>query len=101
MKTLIKLTITTATILLSANSIAANPLSDNQLYGQCKNLAKGQFADIKKVKMVDMKNTRGTFKAKFRVISKNDRGMFLCTLKRDQDPSIVRLDGASSLAVAK
>jgi len=101
MKNLINLAIATAAILLSTNAIAAKPLSENQLYGQCKNLAKGQFGDVKKVKTIKIRNTLGVYKARFRVISKNDRGLFLCTIKRNQDPSIVRLDTANSIAASK
>lgn len=102
MKTLRNIGITAAAILLSGNTFAAKPLSDGQLLGQCKNLAKGQFEDVKKVKMTNMKSTRGTFKAKFRVTSKNDKGMFLCTIESGQDADMVRLDTQSSkIAAAK
>ncbi|MGK0374523.1 MAG: hypothetical protein ACJA2E_000992 [Arenicella sp.] len=39
-----------------------------------------------------MKTTRGQFKAKLRVRAENHKGMFLCTIERDQDAQIVRLD---------
>ena len=100
MKTLRNISITAAAILLSSNALAAEPLSDSQLLGQCKNLAKGQFEDVKRVKMTNMKSTRGTFKAKFRVTSKNDKGMFLCTIERGQDADMVRLDSATSRIAA-
>lgn len=102
MKTLINIAVTTTAILLSANTFAAKPLSDNQLLGQCKNLASGQFQNVKKVKLTKMKNTRGTFEAKLRVIAENDKGMFLCTIERGQEANIVRLDNANqSLAATK
>ena len=96
MKTLIKLAVTTSTILLANNTLAAKPLSDSQLLGQCKNLAASQLEDVKKVKVAKMKNTRGTFEAKLRVSGANDRGMFLCTIERGQEANIVRLDAANA-----
>ncbi len=102
MKTLINIALTSTAILLSSNAIAAKPLSDNQLLGQCKTLAKAQFEDVKKVKLAKMKNTRGTFEAKLRVTSSTDKGMFLCTIERNQEATIVRLDGShKSVAVSR
>jgi hypothetical protein len=92
MKSLPTFALTASALLLSANIAMAKPLSQNQALGQCKTLAETQFDNIKSIKIATMKTTRGTFKVKLRVTAKEEKGMFLCTIERDQDAQIVRLD---------
>ena len=92
MKTLRNIAIAATTCLIFDSAFAAKPLTENQLLGQCKALASSQFENVTKVKMTNMKNTRGTFRAKFRVTAENDKGMFLCTVEKKQIANIVRLD---------
>lgn len=96
MKHILNTAVTSVAILISSNAIAAKPLSENQLLGQCKALANSQFEEVKKVKMTKMKNTRGRFEAKFRVSSASDKGVFLCTIERGEEANIVRIDGKSA-----
>jgi Tfp pilus assembly protein PilW len=92
MKTLLTTALIAATLILSSTTAIAKPLSKNQALSQCKALANAQFEDVKNIKIASMKTTRGQFKAKLRVRAENDKGMFLCTIERDQDAQIVRLD---------
>jgi hypothetical protein len=86
---------------MNTSAFAAKPLSQGQALGQCKALASTQFENVKKIRVAHMKTTRGQFKAKLRVKSDTDNGMFLCTIARDQDAQIVRLDKNSGTIAAK
>lgn len=99
MKSLFALALTSSTLLLSTSVIAAKPITQGEAFSQCKVLANAQFDNVKRVKLAHMKNTRGQFKIKLRVTAKADKGMFLCTVERDQVAQIVRLDkDANSVA---
>ena len=100
MKSLTIIALTASALLLSANTAFAKPLSQNQALGQCKTLAKTQFSNIRSIKVANMKTSRGKFKVKLRVTAEQEKGMFLCTIDRDQDAQIVRLDkNAKAVAV--
>ncbi|MFQ3244336.1 MAG: hypothetical protein ACI9SP_000964 [Arenicella sp.] len=92
MKSLSTIALTASVLLLSANIATAKPLSQNQALGQCKALADTQFDAVKSIKIATMKTVRGTFKVKLRVTAEEEKGLFLCTIERDQDAQIVRLD---------
>lgn len=92
MKSLPTFALTASALLLSANIAIAKPISQNQALGQCKALAETQFDNVKNIGIATMKTTRGKFKVKLRVTAQDDKGMFLCTIDRDQDAQIVRLD---------
>ena len=101
MKTYLNIALTSATLLLTTNSFAAKPLSENQALGQCKALASTQFDNVNKIKVAHMKTTRGNFKVKLRVKSDADNGMFLCTIDRNQAAQIVRIDKDTNAIAAK
>ncbi len=101
MKSLLNTALIGTALLVSSNTIAAKPLTDNQALSQCKALASTQFDNVKKVKLAHMKSTRGQFKAKLRVKSATDKGMFLCTIERNQEAQIVRLDKNNNTVAAK
>jgi hypothetical protein len=92
MKSLSTSALTASAVLLSANIATAKPLSQNQALGQCKALADNQFDKVKSIRVAKMKTVRGPFKVKLRVTAEEEKGMFLCTIERDQDAQIVRLD---------
>ncbi len=92
MKALSKIVLIGSSILLSSNAIAAKPLTQGQALGQCKALASTQFDNVIKTKVASIKSSRGTFKARLRVTAKNDKGLFLCTIDRNQSTEIVRID---------
>jgi len=101
MNSLINIALTSTALLVSANAFAAKPISQGQALGQCKSLASTQFDDVKRIKVAHMKSTRGTFKAKLRVRAADQKGMFLCTIERNQEAQIVRLDTDSKAVAAK
>ena len=101
MKSLLTLVLTTSTLLLSTSAFAAKPMSQGQAFSQCKELANTQFDNVKRVKLAHMKNSRGQFKIKLRVTAEDEKGMFLCTIERDQAAQIVRLDKDASSVTAK
>jgi len=92
MKTLSKIALIGSSILLSSNAVAAKPLTQGQALAQCKTLASTQFDNVVKTKVASIKSHRGTFKAKLRVTAENDKGLFLCTIDRNQSSEIVRID---------
>ena len=92
MKLLTKTALVSLALLISSTSFAAKPLSEGQALGQCRALASTQFENVKKTRLAYMKSTRGLFKAKLRVTSPNETGIFLCTIERNQEAQIVRLD---------
>ena len=92
MKTLSKIVLISSSILLSSNAIAAKPLTQGQALGQCKTLANTQFDNVIKTKVASIKSHRGTFKARLRVTAENEKGLFLCTIDRNQSAEIVRID---------
>ena len=92
MKLFINIVLISAALLLSTNSFAAKPLSEGQALSQCRALANTQFNNVKRTRLTHMKTTRGQFKAKIRVSSATDAGLFLCTIERNQEAQIVRLD---------
>jgi len=101
MKSLLNIAIASTTLLLSTQAFAAKSPSQNEMLGHCKTLAKSQFDNVKKVKLSKLKHSRGTFEAKLKVIAAEERGMFLCTIERDQEATIVRLDQPSNPIAAK
>lgn len=100
MNTLLKVALSSSLLLLTSNAMAAKPMSENQKLTQCKALASTQFENVNKVKTVKIKNTRSSFKAKFKVIGTEDRGIFLCTIAKGQDAQIARVDKKSTEAIA-
>lgn len=92
MKTLSKIVLIGSSILLSSNAIAAKPLTQGQALGQCKALASTQFDNVVKTRVASIKSNRGIFKARLRVKAENDKGLFLCTIDRNQSAEIVRID---------
>lgn len=92
MKSLTYTALISAALLLSTNSFAAKPLTEGQALGQCRALASTQFNNVKKTRLSHMKSTRGQFEAKIRVTSATEKGLFLCTIERNQEAQIVRLD---------
>ena len=100
MKTLSKIVLISSSILLSSNAIAAKPLTQGQALGQCKTLANTQFDNVVKTKVASIKSHRGTFKARLRVTAENEKGLFLCTIDRNQSAEIVRIDKKSETLAA-
>ncbi len=92
MKSLSKIVLIASSVLLTSNAIAAQPLTQGQALGQCRALASTQFDNVIKTKVASIKSHRGTFKAKLRVTAENDKGLFLCTIDRNQNTDIVRVD---------
>jgi hypothetical protein len=101
MNKLLKIALTSTSLLLTTNAIAAKPLSQNQKLTQCKALASSQFENVSNVRSLKIKNARSTFSVKFRVVGDNDRGMFLCTIEKNQEAQIARLDKTTSEALVK
>lgn len=101
MKSLINIALTSAALLLSGNAVAAKPLSENQALSQCKSLASTQFDNVKRIKLANLKTTRGQFRVKLRVRAADDKGIFLCTIERNQEAQIVRLDKNTKAVAAK
>ena len=102
MKPILHTALIASALLFSNTSFAAKPLSQGQALGQCKTLANTQFGDVKKIRVAHMKTARGTFKAKLRVKTAKENGLFLCTIERDQEAQIVRLDKPSkAIAVSQ
>jgi len=92
MKSLTNILLFSTVAFFSSNTLAAKPLSEGQALGQCKRLASTQFDNVTKTRLASMRTVRGTFKVRLRVISENERGLFLCTIDRNQSAEIVRLD---------
>lgn len=101
MNTLLKVSLTSASLLLATNALAAKPLSQNQMLTQCKALAASQFENVSSVKTMKIKDSRSTFTAKFRVIGADDRGKFLCTIERNKAAQITRVDKKASEVIVK
>ena len=101
MKSLISTVLASTIILTSSNSFAAKPLTESEAVGQCRALASTQFNNVKKVRIAHIKSTRGQFKAKLRVKSATEKGMFLCTIERNQEAQIVRLDKDTATVAKK
>lgn len=100
MKSLLTTALMSSALLISTN-VVAKPLSDGQALSQCKALASSQFEDVSKIRLAQMKKTRGVYKVKLRVKSPTDNGLFLCTIERNLDAQIVRLDTKSGALASK
>jgi len=101
MKSLLNIALTSTALLLASTTVSAKPLSEGQALAQCKSLASTQFDNVKRIKLAHMKSTRGQFKAKLRVKSENEKGMFLCTIDKNQEAEIVRLDTKAKTIASK
>jgi len=101
MKLFVNVVLIGSALLLSTNAIAAKPFTQGQALSQCRALANTQFEDVTRFKAIHMKTKRGQFKAKLRINTANERGMFLCTVERDQEAQIVRLDKSADAIAAK
>lgn len=99
MKTLLKTTAVIAAITLASTAAAKAP-SKGQMLTQCKDMIKAEFTDIKRIKLGNMKDRRGTFTAKFRVSADGERAAYTCTIAKDAEPLLVRTDKPATPEVA-
>ena len=92
MKTLLKSTAVLSALLITVSATAADRPSQGALLTQCKNLINEQFDDVQRIKLANMKQRRGSFIAKFSVVTDDQRARYTCTVDRAGDTQLVRTD---------
>lgn len=91
MKTLLKSTAVLTALIVTASATAAP--SQGQHLAQCKQMINAEFNDVKRIKMANLKERRGTMTAKYSVSADGQRAIYTCTVEKGADtPLLVRTD---------